>query len=133
MPRNPAGKRPRRVAQRIHTELALLIQRDAADPRLELVTVTDIKVDRELEFANVWVCTADGSNDQQEDVLTALENAKGFFRSELAARLQLRHIPQLKFHWDYVPERAARIEELLDTLGKPTSPPNEDNTSGSDR
>ncbi len=133
MSRNPAGKRPRRVAQRLLTELALLIQRDAADPRLELVTVTDVKVDRELEFANVWICTIDGSTDQKEDVLKALENARGFFRSELAARVQLRHIPQLLFHWDYVPERAARIEELIDSLGQPTLPPNDDNTSGSDR
>ena len=133
MSRNPAGKRPRRVAQRLHTELARLIQREAADPRLELVTVTDIKVDRELEFANVWICTADGGTDRQKDVLTALENAKGFFRSELASRIHLRHIPQLKFHWDYVPERAARIEELIDSLGQPTFQTNEENTSGSDR
>lgn len=132
MSRNPAGKRPRRVAQRLHTELALLIQHNAADPRLELVTVTDIKVDRELEYANVWICTIDGSTEHKDDVLKALENAKGFFRSELAARVQLRHIPQLIFNWDYVPERAARIEKLIDSLDQPTSPHNEDNTSGSD-
>ncbi|MFQ5407763.1 MAG: 30S ribosome-binding factor RbfA [Anaerolineales bacterium] len=129
MGRSSAGKRPKRVAHRIQSELARLIQTAAADPRLALVTVTDVRVDRELEFANIWVCTADGSSDNRDDVLAALEHARGFLRSELAARLRVRRTPQLIFHWDFVPERAARIEGLLDTLRNPV--PRRDDTTES--
>lgn len=132
MSRRPVGKRPKRIAQRLQAELARLIQTEAADPRLALVSVTDIRVDRELEFANVWICTADGKSDRQAEVLRALQHAKGFLRSELAARIHLRHMPELIFHWDYLPDRAARIEALLDALEMPAMTSDDESASESD-
>ena len=107
--------RAKRVGDRIREELADLIHREVADPRLRLITVTDVEVDRELAFATIYV-VATGSDERSDEVLTALEGAKGFLRSELAHRINLRSFPQLRFQWDYSQARGARIDELLDML-----------------
>ena len=107
--------RAKRGGDRIREELADLIHREVADPRLQLVTITDVDVDRELAFATIYV-VATGSEERSDEVLTALEGAKGFLRSELARRIHLRSFPQLRFRWDYSQARGARIDELLDML-----------------
>lgn len=105
--------RARRVADRIQEELAGLLIREVSDPRLSLVTITDVEVDRELAVANVYVVTDD---DRRQDVLEGLARARGFLRSRLAARIPLRTFPELRFHWDPSEVNARRIEALLDEL-----------------
>jgi ribosome-binding factor A len=107
--------RARRVADRIHQELSHLFHREVADPRLSMLTVTAVEVDRELAYATIFV-TASGGEERMKEVLQALEGAKGFLRRELAYRVQLRSFPQLRFRWDFSQERGARIDELLDML-----------------
>lgn len=107
--------RQKRVADRIRAEISALLSREMSDPRLQLVTVTNAVVDRELAYANVWVCRADGDS-AEEEVMAALEGAKGFLRREIAARIQLRHAPQLVFHWDHAPDHAERMAHILDEL-----------------
>lgn len=107
--------RQKRVGDRIRAEISDLIAREMSDPRLQLVTVTHVEVDRELAYANVWVCRADG-NAAEAQVLQALEGAKGFLRREVARRVQLRHAPQLVFHWDHAPDHAEKMAQLLDEL-----------------
>jgi ribosome-binding factor A len=104
--------RARRIGQRIQEDLAVLLQRSAADPRLALVTVTGVDVDRELAYATVFVSAA-GADEEREAVLAALSGARGFLRTELASSIELRSFPQLRFRWDETPERAARIDALL--------------------
>ena len=107
--------RVRRISDRIHQELSLVLQQEVADPRLAMVTVTEVEVDRELAFATIYV-TALGTQDRMNEVLSALEGARGYLRRELAARVQLRSFPQLRFQWDFSYEQGTRIDELLDTL-----------------
>jgi len=114
--------RVRRISDRIHQELSLVLQREVADPRLAMVTVTAVEVDRELAFATIYV-TALGTQDRMNEVLSALESARGYLRRELAARVRLRSFPQLRFQWDLSYERGTRIDELLDML-------NSDRTGG---
>lgn len=107
--------RARKISQRIQEDLAQLLQRGVEDPRLDLVTVTDVEVDRELAYATVYVTVAD-SADRQQEILSALVGAQGFLRSRLAAEIDLRVFPQLRFRWDPSPDRAARVDELLAQL-----------------
>jgi ribosome-binding factor A len=111
----PSEARARRVGERIQEELAILLIRNVADPRLNLVTITEVDVDRELAFATIYV-TASGGEEREEEVLEGMESASGYLKSELAARIQLRSFPQLRFRWDVAHERGQRIEELLDSL-----------------
>jgi ribosome-binding factor A len=107
--------RARRISDRIQEELSVLFQREVSDPRLVMLTVTDVEVDRELAFATVFV-TATGGEERMEEVLRALDGAGGFLRRELASRIHLRSFPRLRFRWDFSQERGTRIDELLDML-----------------
>jgi ribosome-binding factor A len=107
--------RARKIADRIQEELADILRREVADPRLAMITITDVDVDRELAYAQVFV-VASQDDERMDEVLVGLERAQGFLRSQLAARIQLRSFPQLRFRWDASHQRGARIEELLDNL-----------------
>lgn len=104
-----------RVADLLLTHLSQLLMTEVRDPRLVGVTITEVKLDREIEHAWIYV-NALGDEERQGEVMAALGHAQGFLRKELAARLRLRRMPQLHFQWDAVLEQAAHIEEMLDAL-----------------
>lgn len=89
-----------------------MLIRELNDPRLKLIYVTDVKVDRELAYADIFVSAVEG-NTRSQEILNGLESASGFIRRTLAARVELRVFPRLRFHWDPTPENADRIEKVL--------------------
>ena len=89
-----------------------MLLRDLSDPRLHMIYVTDVRVDRELAYADVYVSALEGSA-RSSEILEGLESAGGFIRRVLAARVELRAFPRLRFHWDPTPENADRIERKL--------------------
>ncbi len=93
----------------------MLVRGEIHDPRLEGIYITDINVDRELAVANIFVSALEGQ-DREADILAGLNHAKGYLRSQLARKIELRTFPELRFFWDPTPERAERIEHLLDTI-----------------
>ncbi|HJQ13336.1 MAG TPA: 30S ribosome-binding factor RbfA [Anaerolineales bacterium] len=113
----PSGIRLQRIADRIRQELSEVLIREINDPRLQQIYVTDVKVDRELAFADVYVSAVEGVS-RSADVLAGLESASGFLRRTLAARVELRAFPRLRFHWDMTPENADQIEQRLAELRK---------------
>lgn len=107
-------RRVRRIQERIKEELAEILLYEVEDPRLQDVTVTDVEVDRELAYADIYVSALDSA--RKEEILQGFEHAKGFLRTLLAERIPLRIFPRLRFHWDDTPERAARLEALFEQL-----------------
>ncbi len=122
--------RAERIAERIYEEISMILLRDVADPRLSAVSITNVRVDRELAFASVYVSSIEGS-EAAEDILDGLEHAKGFLRRELTQRIQLRSFPRLRFYWDPSPEQADYIDKLLNSLpvGPDEEPDNKKATS----
>lgn len=104
-----------RIGDRIREELAAILIEKVSDPRLVLITITGVEVDRELAFATVYV-TAMGDQERSEEVMQGIEAAQGYLRRELAGRIQMRSFPQLRFRWDTSHERGSRIDVLLDQL-----------------
>ena len=92
-----------------------MLIREISDPRLKLIYITDVKVDRELAYADVFVSAVEGVS-RSEDVLAGLESASGFIKRTLASRVELRAFPRLRFHWDMTPENADHIEKILAEL-----------------
>lgn len=92
-----------------------MLVKEVADPRLSGISVTDVKVDRELAWADIFVSAVEGK-ERSKEVLEGLRSAVGFLRHELAERVDLRVFPRLRFHWDPTPERADHIEKVLATL-----------------
>ena len=111
----PSGVRLQRIADRIRQELSEMLVLEISDPRLALIYVTDVKVDRELVYADVFVSALEGRERSQE-ILAGLESASGFMRRTLAGRVDLRVFPRLRFHWDPTPENADRVEKALAEL-----------------
>jgi ribosome-binding factor A len=110
----PSALRQKRVADRLLQEISGLLL-GMNDPRLSLVTVTVVNIDRELEHANVFVSTV-GDEARRKEVMQVLNGAKGYIRREVSQRVQLRRSPELLFHWDPSPEKAEQISQLLDEL-----------------
>ncbi len=113
----PSDIRLKRIQDQIKQVLTEVLENKVSDPRLESAYVTDVSVDRELDYANIYVSSLAGSS-QAEDILNGLQNASGFIRHSLSQEVKLRVMPKLRFYWDDTPEKAERIESLLDEIRK---------------
>lgn len=82
------------------------------DPRISLVTVTDVRVSKDLRNVRVFV-SHDDEAVSRRDLLQALRNATPYIRTQLAKRLALRAAPELIFSYDDAPEKAARVDAIL--------------------
>jgi ribosome-binding factor A len=112
----PSKLRLQRIGDRIRQELSeMIVMGTVHDPRVSGITVTDVKVDRELAYADVYVSALEGSS-RAKEILAGLESANGFIRRVLLGKIELRSFPRLRFHWDPTPERADRIEQILASL-----------------
>ncbi|MGB8251812.1 MAG: 30S ribosome-binding factor RbfA [Anaerolineaceae bacterium] len=111
----PTKVRMQRINDRMHQELSALILLKISDPRLSGISVTDVSVDREFAYADIYISAVEGAS-RSKEVLEGLEHASGFLRHELAARVDLRTFPRLRFHWDPTPENADHIEKVFRSL-----------------
>jgi len=108
-------QRVQRIADRIQEELSEVMIFEVHDPRLDGVSITDVRVDRELAYADIYFSAIEGAQ-RAKDILAGLDHASGFLRSELAKRVNLRVFPRLRFHWDPTFERGERIDSLIASL-----------------
>jgi len=119
--------RRKRIADRIQEELSEMLIMELADPRLSGVSITDVTVDRELAYANIYYSSLEGS-ERADEINQGFEHAKRFIRHTLAQRIELRTFPQLRFHWDPTFERADRIDALIASIKTESSEHNADET-----
>lgn len=122
--------RAQRIADSIREQLSEMLIHDVSDPRLAGISVTDVDVDRELAYANIYVSALEGSS-RSEEVLDGLRHAQGYIRYELSQRIDIRSFPQLRFHWDPTFENAERIDQLIASIQEeiptPDTPPDGEN------
>ena len=111
--RNP--ERDLRLADFIRDELARALLCDVRDPRIGMASVTDVRVNRDMSRADVYVSSLSaGSESEREALVAALDHAAGFLRSKVAQRGNLRTTPRFRFHYDDLVESGSRIEALID-------------------
>ena len=104
-----------RVADQIRMEVADILMRKIKDPRIQSVTVTDVKLTSDLRIARVFVTTM-GTEEEERNVFAGLEQASGFVRGELGRRLSLRYLPEIVFAKDVSGPRGDHVLKLLDEL-----------------
>ncbi len=115
--------RATRVADQIRMEVAEILSRKIKDPRVQFVTVTEVKMTADLKIARVYVSTL-APEQYNQQTAPGLKSAVGFIRTEVGRRLNLRYTPEIVFYQDTSAEYAERIEKILDSL-----PPEEPNDS----
>ena len=109
-------RRPERFAEALKEEIAEVVGFELDDPRLEMVTVTDVVVAADLRDAKVYVLIR-GSEDEINGAMKALHRAETFVRQQVTLNLDLRHAPHVHFVRDTAEENASRVSDLLDGLG----------------
>lgn len=107
------SNRPRRVAELIRRELAMLIPRELDDPHAHQITLTGAEVSRDLSFAKIYFSLLSGATEAKQTV-KSLNRAAGFLRHALMGRVSLRTVPELRFYFDESVERGARIDSLIE-------------------
>lgn len=113
-----ASRRVERLNEQLKREIAEILRFEVKDPRVGLAVVTAVQVTPDLSLARVYIQPS-GESDEQQETLTGLHAAAAFVRSQLAQRLRLRHVPELRFELDQSLERAQRIEQLLNEVLPP--------------
>lgn len=107
--------RTQRVAEQLQRELAQLIQREVKDPRLGMVTVNSVKISKDLSYADIYV-TVMGKEESEEQITTSLKilnKVAGFLRTQVSKRIQLRVMPELRFHYDASVVRGNYLSNLI--------------------
>ncbi|MDH5737983.1 MAG: 30S ribosome-binding factor RbfA [Gammaproteobacteria bacterium] len=104
--------RGQRIADLIQKELAVIVQKEMKDPRIGMLTINEVTVSRDLAFADVYYTLLSDTDHAAADEL--LENASGFFRSQLSRVLDTRITPRLRFHYDVSVENGRRLSSAIE-------------------
>jgi ribosome-binding factor A len=96
----------------IQREVVEILDRHLRDPRIHGVTVTDVEVTPDLQYATIFVSTLEGGETRAQ-ALKGLAKAAIAVRYLLAPRLGLREVPEVRFRFDESLERGQRVDELL--------------------
>lgn len=102
--------RSHRVAEQIQRELADLLQFEVKDPRVGMVTITEVEVTGDMAHAKIYYSAKQGTPELQ----AGLEKSSGFLRTQLAKRMLLRTVPQLHFVYDASVDRGMKLSKLID-------------------
>ncbi|MEJ2042009.1 MAG: 30S ribosome-binding factor RbfA [Reinekea sp.] len=114
------SSRIRKIGDQVQRDLAVIIQQEVKDPRVGMVTINDVKVSSDLSYADVYfTCMAFGDQSEETEQTRIeqeklLNKAAGFMRTRLAQGLNLRVMPQLRFHYDQVIETGSKVSALIE-------------------
>ena len=106
--------RSRRIAEQVQRELSDIIRLGLKDPRVGMITLTDVEMTPDNAHARVYF-TLLGDPSRIEEAQAGLQHAAGYLRTELAHRLKIRTVPQLHFEYDASVERGIRLYKLIET------------------
>ncbi len=110
-------KRSDRVAQELQKEIAVILQREVKDPRIGMVTVSDVEVSRDLAYAKVFVTFLFDDNDEHiAQAMKGLEKASPYIRSLVGKAMRLRIVPELRFVYDNSLVEGMRMSNLVSSV-----------------
>jgi len=106
--------RPQKIGDLIQRELSDLLYRELRDPRVGMVTITSVDVSPDMSHALIYFTCLDAA--QAAPAAQGLKRAAGFLRSQLAKRVTLYSMPELRFQYDESIARADRLSQLIDSV-----------------
>ena len=107
-----------RINGEVRRELAEIIRGDIKDPRVSpLTSVVSVEVAPDLKTCKAWISVY-GDEQVQKDTIAGLKSAEGYIRRELAARINLRNTPEIRFIADQSIEHGVRMSRLIDEVNQ---------------
>lgn len=103
-----------RIASNLVKEVSYILMTEVKDKDIKFVTITDCKLTSDLSFAKMYYTVLDDS--RREETAKALKNARGFVRSKLYDRVDIRYIPEIDFVYDESIEYGKNIENILEEI-----------------
>ncbi len=108
------SNRQRRIAQQIQREIAIILQRELQEPALKMVTVSQVQVSGDLQFAKIYVTFLSNTPEAVKTGLSTLKEKTAYIRSLLASALSIRLVPIIKFVYDETMTEGLRMSQLID-------------------
>lgn len=121
--------RGQRVADQIQRDLAELIAMELKDPRVGMVTLTEVQLTPDYAHAKVYFTTLSDQPEAIQNTLIGLRKASGFLRNQLGRRLTIHTLPELHFIHDISPARGMELSKLIDEANASRALDNEDDAS----
>lgn len=112
---NKSFSRSTRVAQQLQRALSELIRRDVRDPRLGMVTLTEVRMASDLSYARIFYSTIGGDEAKAQEIL---DSAADMLRGPVGRSLGIRHSPELRFVRDELIQNGARMSALISNAVK---------------
>lgn len=107
--------RSERLAEAIKKEISDLLRDEIKDPRIGFVSITSVKVSKDLRYADIYTSVY-GEPDEQKAAIEALKKAQGFIRSELSKRIRLRYTPEITFKLDQSIGHGVHLIKLMEEV-----------------
>ncbi|MBE9545691.1 MAG: 30S ribosome-binding factor RbfA [Proteobacteria bacterium] len=115
-----------RVSGLIQETLSDLLNKSIHDPRLQMITITKVKMSADLRLARIYFAIY-GDDKKSEDAAKGFESARGFIKRILAPKLGLRYMPDLKFFYDDSLDYGSHIDQLLEKIKTDNGPDHNSN------
>jgi len=125
MPANKGFLRRDRICEQIRRELAEVIRTELRDPRVGMISLTEVHISADYAHAKVYFSSL-AAGEQLDSVVLGLQNASGFLRGELGKRISIHSTPQLHFIFDESLERGEKMSKLISeaaAISDQTDPP----------
>lgn len=106
--------RAERISGKIQQTITELLSKKMQDPRIEMATISGVKMTSDLRVAHVYI-TVFGDKKRISQALDGFKNSKGFIKKRIAPKLGLKYMPDLKFFYDDSFDKAAHMDELIKT------------------
>lgn len=103
-----------RISDMLVEQISYILKTEVKDTNIQFVTITECKVSNDLSYAKVYFTVLD--ENKKKETLKALKNAKGFIRSKLYDRVDIRHIPELEFVYDESIAYGKNIEKIIEEI-----------------
>lgn len=116
--RNLPYDRTQRIADSIYDLVSEIVQRELSDPRLADVTITRVRLTKDMRLARVNYLVSPPTDDAKKTALEGLNSAKGYLRKVVAESISFKFVPDLCFYYDDAMEEGNKVEELLKIIAR---------------
>ncbi len=107
--------RAERIAELVRQEISDVLKKKINDPRIGFTSITHVDVTDDLKHASIYVSVY-GNQEKKDSTMAGLSSAKGFIRSAIAPRFDLKFFPELAFKLDNSIEHASKVFAIIDKL-----------------